>query len=210
MAFQDQKVIVAGGTSGIGRATAKQFVQEGAIVTVTGRNTEKLRSAEKEGLIARGVDSGDRAALDQFFAESGPFDHLVIATSGGKGMGEFAGLSLTVLREGFAEKFWPQLETMQAALPYIKPGGSITLITAISSVAKKPGTAGLAAINGALELMVPILAQELRTIRVNAVLYRQRIDKPLLHSLRPAFLRGVWHSRKRLPMLLFFWQAMGT
>ena len=169
MAFQDQKVIVAGGTSGIGRATAKRFVQEGAIVTVTGRNTEKLRSAEKEGLIARGVDSGDRAGLDQFFAESGPFDHLVIATSGGKGMGEFAGLSLTALREGFAEKFWPQLETMQAALPYIKPGGSVTLITAISSVTKKPGTAGLAAINGALELMVPILAQELRTIRLNAV-----------------------------------------
>jgi len=170
MAFQDQKVVVAGGSSGIGWATAKHFAREGATVTVTGRNMEKLRAAEKEGFIARRVDSTDRAALDQFFAELGHFDHMVITTSGGKGMGEFSSLSLNTLREGFAEKFWPQLETMQAALPFIRPGGSVTLITAISSMAKRTGTSGLAAINGALELMLPILAQELKTIRFNAVL----------------------------------------
>lgn len=47
-------------------------------------------------------------------------------------------------------------------------GGSITLITAVSATAKMPGTSGLAAINGALELMVPVLAKEL-PVRVNAV-----------------------------------------
>ena len=169
MAFQNQKIVVAGGTSGIGLAAAKRLVREGASVTVTGRDQEKLKAAEQEGIRGIGVDSRDRAALDNFFAGHGQLDHLVIATSGGKGMGEFGGLSLGVLREGFDEKFWPQLETVQAALPFINAGGSITLITAISSVAKKPGTSGLAAINGALELMVPILAQELKSIRINAV-----------------------------------------
>lgn len=183
MAFQNQKIVVAGGTSGIGLATAKRFAGEGAVVTVTGRNPEKLKAVGQEGIAAGrgdnlagrgsimgiGVDSRDRAALDKFFAGHGELDHLIIATSGAKGLGEFAGLSLAVLREGFAEKFWPQLETLQAALPYVRRGGSITLITAISSVAKKPGTSGLAAINGALEVMVPVLAQELKTIRVNAV-----------------------------------------
>jgi NAD(P)-dependent dehydrogenase (short-subunit alcohol dehydrogenase family) len=115
------------------------------------------------------VDSADRSALDVFFKQTGPIDHLVISVSGSKGMGNFTELSLHDLRAGFEGKFWPQLNTLQAALPYINNGGSVTLITAISSVAQKPGTAGLAAINGALELMVPILAQELKPIRINAV-----------------------------------------
>lgn len=169
MAFQNQKIVVAGGTSGIGLAMAKRFVSEGAIVTVTGRNQERLKAAGQGSITATGVDSRDRAALDKFFSGYGALDHLVIATGGAKGLGEFSGLSLGVLQEGFAEKFWPQLETLQAALSFINAGGSVTLITGIASVAKRPGQSGLAAINGALELMVPVLAQELKPIRINAV-----------------------------------------
>ena len=169
MKFKDQKIVIAGGTSGIGLAAARLFLQEGAIVTVTGRNPGRLKAAEGEGLRAAVVDSCDRKALDAFFADHGSVDHVVITTSGGKGMGEFAGLSLDLLREGFAEKFWPQLETLQSALPYLRADGSVTLITAISASAKLPGVSGLAAINGALELMVPILSRELPAIRINAV-----------------------------------------
>src|SRR5439155_26739831 len=109
------------------------------------------------------------SALDAFFKTAGHIDHLVITVSGGKGMGNFADLSLDDLREGFECKFWPQLHTLQAALPYMNAGGSITMITAVSSVAQKPGTSGLAAINGAIELMIPALAQELKPLRINAV-----------------------------------------
>lgn len=176
MAFQNQKIVVAGGSSGIGLAAARRFANEGAAVTVTGRNPEKLKAVELEGeavgqgsITATGVDSRDRAALNKFFSGHGALDHLVIATGGAKGLGEFSGLPLGVLLEGFAEKFWPQLETLQAALSFINAGGSVTLITGIASVAKRPGLSGLAAINGALELMVPVLAQELKSIRINAV-----------------------------------------
>jgi NAD(P)-dependent dehydrogenase (short-subunit alcohol dehydrogenase family) len=167
--MQDKKIVVAGGTSGIGLASAQRFQQRGGIVTVTGRNAEKLRAAEQLGLKAAVLDSRDRRALDAFFAKHGAVDHLVVAVSGGKGMGEFAKLALAELREGFEEKFWSQLETVQSALPYLQAGGSVTLVTAISAVAKLPGVSGLAAVNGALELMVPIWARELRTIRINAV-----------------------------------------
>lgn len=169
MSFQHQKIVIAGGTSGIGLATAKRLAAQGAIVTVTGRDPEKLRAVEKDGIRAVRVDSKDRVALDAFFSELGPVDHLVIAAGGSKGMGEFAALSLGELREGFAEKFWPQLETLQAALPVMAAGGSITLIAGSASVLKRPGISGLAAINGAIELMVPVLAKELKTIRVNAI-----------------------------------------
>ncbi|HEY8895872.1 MAG TPA: SDR family oxidoreductase [Niastella sp.] len=167
--FENKKAVVAGGSSGIGLATAQILANSKAIVTVTGRDPNKLKQVQYTGIQTQAVDSADRNALDAFFKQTGPIDHLVITVSGGKGMGNFAELSLHDLREGFEGKFWPQLNTLQAALPYIKSTGSITLVTAISSVAKKAGTSGLAAINGSLELMVPVLAKELQPIRINAV-----------------------------------------
>lgn len=166
----NKKVVVAGGSSGIGLATARLLAQQKALVTVTGRNTEKLdRIKTTEGLEAATVDSTDRKALDAFFKKAGTVDHLVVSISGHKGMGNFRELALSELQEGFDNKFWPQLQTIQAALPYLNEQGSITMITAISSVGGLPGTSGLAAINGALELMVPILAKELKPVRINAV-----------------------------------------
>lgn len=168
--FENKKVIVVGGSSGIGLATAQLLASSKALVTVTGRNENKLKEVQQTtGIQTRAVDSSDRPALDAFFSSIGKFDHLVISVSGSKGMGNFATLPLTELRAGFEGKFWPQLNTLQAALPWLHENGSIVLITAISSVAQKPGTSGLAAINGALELMVPVLAQELKPLRINAV-----------------------------------------
>jgi NAD(P)-dependent dehydrogenase (short-subunit alcohol dehydrogenase family) len=169
MKFKNQKVIIAGGTSGIGLATARQFKAEGAIVTVTGLRADRVAAAAREGLQARSVDSRDPKALSLFFIAHGPLDHLIIAVGGSKGMGSFAELSLQLLREGFEEKFWPQLNTLQAALPMMNPNGSVTLITGSAAAAKAPGISGLTAINGALELMVPVLARELPSTRINAV-----------------------------------------
>jgi len=167
--FENKKIIIAGGSSGIGLAAAIQFKQQEAQVTVTGRNPDKLKNAAKTDLQTAVIDSSDREALDSFFKSYGPVDHVVISLSGSKGIGNFAGLSLQVLRDGFEEKYWPILNTVQSALPFINKGGSITLVTAISATAQLPGTSGLAALNGALEIMVPVWAKELTHIRINAV-----------------------------------------
>ncbi|MEZ2444692.1 SDR family oxidoreductase [Chitinophaga sp. RCC_12] len=169
--FESKKVIIAGGSSGIGLATAAMLVKEKANVTVTGRSAAKLAAAAEEnpGIQTVALDSNNRDELDEFFRTQGNFDHLVIALSGAKGAGAFAELLLQDLRDGFEGKFWPQLNTLQAALPYVNKGGSITLITAISAVSKAPGVSGLAAINGALELMIPSIAKEIQPLRINAV-----------------------------------------
>jgi NAD(P)-dependent dehydrogenase (short-subunit alcohol dehydrogenase family) len=169
MTLQGKKTIIAGGTSGIGLATALLFQQAGASVTVTGRNEEKLNSAKQAGLETAQIDSSNAGALPGFFASVGEFDHLVMALGSRKGMGNFTDLSLEELRAGFEEKYWSQLYTLKAALPYLKAGGSITLVTAISGSAEMPGTSGIGAVNGSLEIMVPVLAKELKPLRINAV-----------------------------------------
>ncbi|WBO64677.1 SDR family oxidoreductase [Streptomyces camelliae] len=171
-ALAGQRVVVMGGSSGIGEAAAAAFAADGAEVIVTGRGQDRLdAAADRIGgkVSACRLDATDRAALDTFFADSGPVDHLVLALSGSKGGGPFAELDLTELAAGFDGKFWPHVQALQAALPALRRDGSVTLVTAASARAALPGTAGLAAINGALESLVPPLAVELAPLRINAV-----------------------------------------
>ncbi|MFH8393133.1 SDR family oxidoreductase [Streptomyces sp. NPDC018036] len=167
-----QRVVVMGGSSGIGEAAAALFAADGAEVVVTGRDREKLEAAA--GRIGGKtstyrLDGTDPAQIDAFFDRSGPLDHLVLSLSGAAGAGPFAELDLAELETGFAAKFWPYVRILRAALPHLRADGSVTLVTAASARAAFPGTAGLAAINGALEAMVPPLAVELAPLRINAV-----------------------------------------
>jgi NAD(P)-dependent dehydrogenase (short-subunit alcohol dehydrogenase family) len=164
-------IVIAGGSSGIGLALTKMLAEEGASLIVIGRDPSKLRTVKDALPMVETValDVRDRPALDALFMRLGKVDHLVLAVSGAKGGGMFSQLSLAELREGFDSKFWPQLSTFQAALPYMKPDGSVTFVTAASAGSSLPGASGLAAINGALEVMVPILSAECKPLRINAV-----------------------------------------
>ncbi len=172
MILHNQKAIVLGGTSGIGLAIAKELYNAGATVIVTGRDQQKLNDAISEiGSNASGevVDGMNEHQLQDFFTRTLDFHHLVICMSGAKGGGMFRELNLKDLREGFDAKFWPQITAAQASLNTIAHDGSITFISAISARTANPGTAGLAAINAAVEAIVPTLAVELKPLRVNAV-----------------------------------------
>lgn len=166
-----KKIVIAGGTSGIGLATAKLLSNQN-MVTILGRDKAKLNNALNEigkNVDGKALDATNRDEIDKVFLEIGPFDHLIITLSSGKGAGMFKELDLSDLRKGFDGKFFPQLQTAQAALSYINKKGSITFVTSISSKSKALGTSGLGAINGAIEIMIPILAIELNPLRINAV-----------------------------------------
>jgi NAD(P)-dependent dehydrogenase (short-subunit alcohol dehydrogenase family) len=185
MTLQNQRVVVLGGTSGIGLATAKAARALGAEVVVTGRDEQRLRSALGElGDGAGGLrfDAAERDQLESFFGDAGRLDHLVLALGAAAGSGPIASLDLADLRAGFDGKFWPHVSALQVALPNIEPAGSVTFVSAGSAGAPYPGAAGLAAINGALEGMVPALAVELKPIRVNAV-SPGVIDTPWWHGM---------------------------
>lgn len=183
---EQEKIIVAGGSSGIGLALVKMLAEDGMNISVIGRDAAKLERLKNmlPSVRTAALNAGDRSALDTFFSKEKEIDHLVLTLSGGKGGGPFSTLPLDDLRAGFEEKFWPQLNVVQAALPYMRPGGSITLVTAASAGSVLPGSSGLAAINGALEMMVPILSLELKPLRVNAV-SPGVIDTPWWDGLPP-------------------------
>lgn len=164
--------VVMGGSSGIGEATAALFAAQGAEVTITGRDHAKLdEAAARIGgkTTTYRMDATDQGDIEAFFATTAPVDHLVVAVSGAAGSGPFADLDLDDLAHGFDAKFWPHLRILKAALPRLTEHASITLITAASARAAFPGTSGLAAINGALEAMIPPLAVKLAPRRINAV-----------------------------------------
>lgn len=172
MRLNDQALVVIGGTSGIGLATARRAGEAGARVTVVGRDRERLdRALAGLGPDTRGerVDASDRDALDAFFTRAGRLHHLVIAASSGVGAGPLAALARDDLARGFDGKFWLHWQCVQAALPFLSPQGSITFVTAVSARIGRPGISGLAAIDGALGAMVLPLAHELGPVRVNAV-----------------------------------------
>ncbi|HEY2075675.1 MAG TPA: SDR family oxidoreductase [Streptosporangiaceae bacterium] len=173
MSFDGQRVVVIGASAGIGEAAARAFAARGAAVTITGRSKDRLDQAAQRiphPVLAAELDATSREALDAFFATTGTIDHLVLAASpGAAGIGPIAALDEATLRQAFDGKFFAHVKAIQAALPQLRHDGSVTIITAATARAAFPGTAGIAAVNGALETMVAPLAVELAPLRVNAV-----------------------------------------
>lgn len=173
MSFASQRVVIIGASAGIGEATAHAFAGLGAAVTMIGRSKRRLDDAAQrigQPVHVAEVDATDADALAGFFAGAGPVDHLVLTASpGAVGVGPFATLDDGALRQAFDGKFFAYVTAIRAALPHLRPDGSVTITTAASARAAFPGTVAIAAANGALETMVAPLAVELAPLRVNAV-----------------------------------------
>lgn len=164
--------LIVGGSSGIGLASARELLALGHRVTIAGRDAKRLEAARQavSGDLATAVmDAAETDHLPQAFARLGALDHLVLALGSGKGAGPFASMALDDVRQGFEEKFFPHFAVAQAALPSLRKDGSLTFVSAVTAHAAMPGTAGIGAANAAVAALVPILAAELRPLRVNGV-----------------------------------------
>lgn len=168
---QKGTALVVGGSSGIGLATARQLAERGYTVHIVGRDVKRLAnlSAAMPTVVTHQADAGDSTAMGAVASSIGTVDILVVAASGAEGMGPIADLDLRMLRRAFDGKFWAHVVTIQAVLPYLVGDASITLVGAITSRSAMPGTAGIGAINAAVEGLVRPLAAELAPRRVNAV-----------------------------------------
>jgi NAD(P)-dependent dehydrogenase (short-subunit alcohol dehydrogenase family) len=171
MKFQGTKVVIIGGSSGIGLATARAAVVEGAEVLIASRSEEKLRKA-KERIPGKVevfvVDAAKEESVKTLFEKCGACDHLF--TPGSEGVrGSILSLDAQAARMAFDSKFWGQYFAAKYGAPKIRPGGSITFMAGAFSQRPAAGTAVLAAINSAIEGLGRALAVELSPIRVNVV-----------------------------------------
>lgn len=170
--MSSQHIVIVGGSSGIGLSTAGALLGKGHKVTIASRSTARLeaaRGALSGDLHTFSVDATDTAGLPDAFSRLGRFDHLVLALGSGKGVGPFASVPISEVKAGFEEKVYAHFASAQAALPQLRKNGSLTFVSAVTAHAAMPGTAGIGAANAAIAALVPILAVELRPLRVNAV-----------------------------------------
>jgi NAD(P)-dependent dehydrogenase (short-subunit alcohol dehydrogenase family) len=169
MSLQGAKVIVIGGSSGMGFAIAKAATVQGAQVLIASRSVERLNFAAAsigDGVTIHPVDLLEESSIAALFEAAGPIDHLLIPGSAVK-TGPLRDLPLDdALLSMRSKYFGPYLAAKHAQ---IVPTGSITLFSGILS--RRPGKddALLAGINAAVEGMGRALARDLAPIRVNVI-----------------------------------------
>lgn len=185
-------VVIIGGSSGMGLATARAAVAEGAAVLIASRSEEKLGRAADEidgEVTTRVVDVTREEQLKNFFAEVGDFDHLAVTAATGA-TGPFFDLDTATVQGVFASKFWGQYFAVKYGAPWVREGGSITLFSGVAAARPVAGMSTYAAINGAVEALCRALAVELAPLRINAV-SPGLIDTPAYEGMTP-------HDRKAL------------
>jgi NAD(P)-dependent dehydrogenase (short-subunit alcohol dehydrogenase family) len=177
MRLKGKIALITGGNSGIGLATAKLFIAEGAHLAITGRDQGRLDSAVAElGPHAFGfkADVTDvphfEAAVAQAAKKIGKFD-IVFANAGVLGNTPVGGTTLaafeTVIKSNLTAVFF----TVQAAVSHLNDNASIILNGSVISVLGNPGYSAYAATKAGVRAMARVMASELspRGIRVNVV-----------------------------------------
>jgi NAD(P)-dependent dehydrogenase (short-subunit alcohol dehydrogenase family) len=171
MSISSSRIVITGGGTGIGLAIAKLAADHGASVVLMGRREAKLQAAAAsigKRATCQVVDVTDGEALQRAFQSTGAFDHLVTCAAGIT-IGPFTQLEERAFRDFFEVKFWGQYRSIRAALPHLSPGGSITLLSGYLYRKPTVGFSPFAAVNGAIEALVKVLAIELAPLRINAL-----------------------------------------
>jgi NAD(P)-dependent dehydrogenase (short-subunit alcohol dehydrogenase family) len=175
--LSDKIALVTGGSSGLGRATAKRFIAEGAYVFISGRRQAELDAAVKElgpNVTAIRGDISSLTDLDYLFAvikeQKGRLD-ILFANAG---LGEFAPLG-QITEEHFDKTFGVNVKgtlfTVQKALPLMPDGAAIIVNGSIASIKGVPAFGVYAATKAALRSFARTWSVDLkdRKIRVNVV-----------------------------------------
>ena len=171
-ALSEKRIVVLGGSSGIGLAVAQQVVARGARAIIASSNADRVKQAvatldgKAEG---HPLDLSKERDIQSFFQKIGDFDHLVFTAGDTLQLNELVATDLTKARHAFELRYWAALAAVKYASPHIRKDGSIVLTTGVAGRRPHKGWTVVASICGTIEALTRALAVELAPIRVNAV-----------------------------------------
>lgn len=177
MRLKGKTAFITGGNSGIGLATARRFIAEGAKVAIAGRSRKTLDAAKAElgdNLLAIQVDLQDVEAIDRAIRQTadafGKID-IVFANAGVGGQTPLGSTTVTEFENFMKTNVTGVFFTVQSAAPYLSDKASIILNGSVLAFGGSPGWGAYAASKGAVRSMTSVLASELapRGVRVNQV-----------------------------------------
>ena len=188
MMLAGKKVVVVGGSSGIGLSTAELAKREGADVIIASHNPERLNAAaEKADVRAIQADVTSDDSVASLFQKCGPVAHVVV-TAAQLRTGPFRTVAMEDVRATMEGKLWGAWRVARCA--EIRPGGSLTLVSGYLSIRPRPNSAIVSVANGALESLARALALELAPVRVNCV-SPGIIDTPIRAAMPEAARRDM-------------------
>jgi NAD(P)-dependent dehydrogenase (short-subunit alcohol dehydrogenase family) len=181
MTLTGKTIVILGGSSGIGLATARGAQAEGAKVIITGRSGERLKAAQGElggDIRTIALDVQDEAGTRALFGGLDHADHVFITAGEIVFDPKLKGDAATV-RPALDTRFWGAFNAAKYAAPKIAAGGSITFMSGTAAIRPLPGAAVGTASCAAIEGFARALAVELKPIRVN-VIQPGLVDTPFL------------------------------
>jgi NAD(P)-dependent dehydrogenase (short-subunit alcohol dehydrogenase family) len=172
MSLTNNRVVIIGGTSGIGLATAHAAIDAGAQVIIASSRQSSIDTALGElsaDTTGHALDVLDTVAVQAFFAEVGEFDHLAYTAGEPLSLMPVEGMNIDQARTFFQVRFFGALNAVSIAAKHIHPGGSITLTSGAARTRPGAGWSVASSLCGATTSLAGALAVELAPIRVNVV-----------------------------------------
>lgn len=171
--LEGRRVVIVGGTSGMGLGAARASVRAGAEVIAAGRRPRGERAAGAPGdarIAHETVDVTDEASVKAMFERIGELDHLLITAAPAPGSsGAFLEQDVAGAQRYMNAKLFGSWACARYAVPRMRAGGSITFLTGGAAVRPRAGASMVSATFAALETLARGLAIELGPLRVNAI-----------------------------------------
>jgi NAD(P)-dependent dehydrogenase (short-subunit alcohol dehydrogenase family) len=198
--LKGQRVVVIGGTSGMGLGAVRAAAEAGAEVIAAGRRPTAERESHPSQIRHAVVDVTDAESIKALFDRAGEIDHLFVTATPSGGTGAFLEQDLAAAQRFMHGKFFGSWAAARHAAPNIRDGGSITFLSGGMAVRPRPGATLVAATFAAVEALSRALAVELGPLRVNTI-RPGLIDSPMWDFLdQDARRRFMQHARETLPV----------
>ena len=168
-----KRIVLLGGTSGIGLATAEMAAREGAVIVVASSRRESVDRAIArlpKGTEGHVLDLSNEEQVRDFFNRIGTFDHLAFTAGEALQVGKLSEINVEQAQRFFNLRFWGAFMAAKYGSSHIRTGGSIVLSSGMAG--RRPPDKGwtlVASVLGAAEALARALAVELAPIRVNVV-----------------------------------------